>query len=107
MVAVTAYALGSPLFVSSRKIRTAYEIKRRDFVHRFSPNCHLYNHIYSTFWPVIIGSTSLPPHRPTMNGHVNSQGGPQTTSYDIIVVGAGISGINAAYRIQTTLPNST
>ncbi|KAF2742436.1 FAD/NAD(P)-binding domain-containing protein [Sporormia fimetaria CBS 119925] len=27
--------------------------------------------------------------------------------YDIVVVGAGISGINAGYRIQTTLPTST
>ncbi|KAJ5463709.1 hypothetical protein N7475_008653 [Penicillium sp. IBT 31633x] len=30
-----------------------------------------------------------------------------TRKYDIIIVGAGIAGINAAYRVQTTLPNST
>lgn len=31
----------------------------------------------------------------------------QNTSYDVIIVGAGISGINAAYRVQTELPGAT
>ncbi|CAG8957536.1 hypothetical protein HYFRA_00010402 [Hymenoscyphus fraxineus] len=31
----------------------------------------------------------------------------QNTSYDVVIVGAGISGINAAYRIQNELPNAT
>ncbi|KAL0259092.1 hypothetical protein SLS55_006597 [Diplodia seriata] len=30
-----------------------------------------------------------------------------TTDYDIVIVGAGISGVNAAYRIQTQLPAGT
>jgi cation diffusion facilitator CzcD-associated flavoprotein CzcO len=30
---------------------------------------------------------------------------PETTDYDMIIVGAGISGINAAYRFQTETPN--
>lgn len=31
----------------------------------------------------------------------------ENTSYDVIIVGAGISGINAAYRVQTELPGAT
>jgi cation diffusion facilitator CzcD-associated flavoprotein CzcO len=47
-----------------------------------------------------------------MNGHTTANGhanGHVATSenYDVVVVGAGISGINAGYRIQTNLPNST
>jgi cation diffusion facilitator CzcD-associated flavoprotein CzcO len=30
---------------------------------------------------------------------------PYHTDYDMIIIGAGISGINAAYRVQTQLPN--
>jgi len=40
-----------------------------------------------------------------MNGHAN--GTASTHHVDIVVVGAGISGINAGYRIQTNLPNAT
>lgn len=40
------------------------------------------------------------------NGHVPN-GSASTHSYDIVVIGAGISGINAGYRIQTNLPNHT
>jgi cation diffusion facilitator CzcD-associated flavoprotein CzcO len=40
-----------------------------------------------------------------MNGHAN--GTASSHDYDIVVIGAGISGINAGYRIQTNLPNST
>jgi cation diffusion facilitator CzcD-associated flavoprotein CzcO len=40
-----------------------------------------------------------------MNGHVN--GTPSSHEYDFVIVGAGISGINAGYRIQTNLPDST
>ena len=28
-----------------------------------------------------------------------------STSFDILIVGAGISGINAAYRLQTDFPD--
>ncbi|ORY05556.1 hypothetical protein BCR34DRAFT_490748 [Clohesyomyces aquaticus] len=45
-----------------------------------------------------------------MNGHVNghlARNSAPETSYDVIVIGAGISGINAGYRLQTTLPDST
>lgn len=30
-----------------------------------------------------------------------------TSSYDVVIIGAGISGINAAYRIQQGLPDAT
>jgi cation diffusion facilitator CzcD-associated flavoprotein CzcO len=40
-----------------------------------------------------------------MNGHAN--GTASTHEYDIIVIGAGISGINAGYRIQSNLPNAS
>lgn len=40
-----------------------------------------------------------------MNTHANGHAG--SYDYDVVVIGAGISGINAAYRIQTNLPNST
>lgn len=42
-----------------------------------------------------------------MNGHSYTQGFASSDSsvdYDVIIVGAGISGINAAYRIKTELP---
>ena len=47
-----------------------------------------------------------------MNGHARANGhanGHVATNenYDVVVVGAGISGINTGYRIQTNLPNST
>jgi cation diffusion facilitator CzcD-associated flavoprotein CzcO len=32
---------------------------------------------------------------------------PTSSNFDVIIVGAGISGINAAYRVQTELPNYT
>lgn len=31
---------------------------------------------------------------------------PTEATYDVIIIGAGISGINAAQRIQTNLPDS-
>ncbi|KAE8382514.1 hypothetical protein BDV26DRAFT_278064 [Aspergillus bertholletiae] len=37
-----------------------------------------------------------------MNSHTT---GPSDSCFDVIIVGAGISGINAAYRIQDQLPN--
>ena len=45
-----------------------------------------------------------------MNGHVTANGhanGTTTHNYDIVIIGAGISGINSAYRVQTALPSST
>lgn len=36
-----------------------------------------------------------------MNGHANVQ---SETRFDVVIVGAGISGINAAYRLQEQLP---
>lgn len=32
---------------------------------------------------------------------------PSSTSFDVVIIGAGISGINAAYRVQTQLPGSS
>ncbi|KAF2736456.1 FAD/NAD(P)-binding domain-containing protein [Polyplosphaeria fusca] len=44
-----------------------------------------------------------------MNGHANglAPGGTTTHHVDILVIGAGISGVNAGYRIQTSLPDHT
>lgn len=38
-----------------------------------------------------------------MNGHTTSA----DTQFDVLIIGSGLSGINAAYRIQESLPNST
>ncbi|KAF2127136.1 FAD/NAD(P)-binding domain-containing protein [Dothidotthia symphoricarpi CBS 119687] len=40
-----------------------------------------------------------------MNGH--AQNGSSPTNLDVLIIGSGISGINAAYRVQTQLPNSS
>src|ERR1700753_3377121 len=37
-----------------------------------------------------------------MNGYTNT-----STSFDVLIIGAGISGINAAYRVQTQAPKGT
>src|ERR1700759_3907339 len=37
-----------------------------------------------------------------MNGYANP-----STSFDVLIIGAGISGINAAYRVQTQAPKGT
>lgn len=37
-----------------------------------------------------------------MNGHISSP-----TDYDVLIIGAGISGINAGYRMQTEKPNAS
>ncbi|KAF2185583.1 FAD/NAD(P)-binding domain-containing protein [Zopfia rhizophila CBS 207.26] len=48
-----------------------------------------------------------------MNGHTNGHAnghlpnGISTYNYDVIIIGAGISGVDAAYRLQTTLPDYT
>lgn len=43
-----------------------------------------------------------------MNGHApNGSASPRTNYHDVIIIGAGISGINAAYRVQEHLPGST
>ncbi|CAI7573030.1 unnamed protein product [Penicillium manginii] len=39
-----------------------------------------------------------------MNGHANGSAGSPATDFDVIIVGAGISGINAGYRVQDQLP---
>lgn len=40
-------------------------------------------------------------------GLAGSQNGHEAETIDVLVVGAGVSGINAAYRLQTQLPNAT
>lgn len=40
-----------------------------------------------------------------INGNANGHADPTTESYDIVIVGTGVSGINAAYRLQSTLPH--
>lgn len=48
-----------------------------------------------------------------MNGHAISTSGhtagyaDNATHLDVLIIGAGISGVNAAYRVQTELPNSS
>ncbi|KAF2202441.1 FAD/NAD(P)-binding domain-containing protein [Delitschia confertaspora ATCC 74209] len=43
-----------------------------------------------------------------MNGHLqNGSEAPRPNEYDVVIIGAGISGINATYRVQTTLPDAT
>ncbi|KAF2258344.1 FAD/NAD(P)-binding domain-containing protein [Lojkania enalia] len=39
-----------------------------------------------------------------MNGHANGHAA-STFGYDVLVIGAGIAGINAGYRLQTALPD--
>lgn len=39
-----------------------------------------------------------------MNGHANAH---SETRFDVVIVGAGISGINAAYRVQEQLPGAS
>jgi cation diffusion facilitator CzcD-associated flavoprotein CzcO len=39
------------------------------------------------------------------NGHINGAANGGEESLDVAIIGAGISGINAAYRIQTKLPD--
>lgn len=38
---------------------------------------------------------------------VPAQGHEATCSFDVIIVGAGIAGLNAAYRIKSMLPGAT
>ncbi|KAF2709396.1 FAD dependent oxidoreductase [Pleomassaria siparia CBS 279.74] len=48
-----------------------------------------------------------------MTGHVTTDSDPAngngvaSHNYDVIIIGAGISGVNAAYRVQTALPDSS
>jgi cation diffusion facilitator CzcD-associated flavoprotein CzcO len=44
-----------------------------------------------------------------MNGaaHNNANGHRDASHYDVIIIGAGLSGINAAYRVQTQAPKGT
>jgi cation diffusion facilitator CzcD-associated flavoprotein CzcO len=46
-----------------------------------------------------------------MNGHTTANGhgrdGSSSTDLDMLIIGSGISGINAAYRVQTQLPGSS
>lgn len=47
----------------------------------------------------------MAPLNGTVNGGVNGIAGSDAAPYDVIIVGAGISGINAAYRIQSQFPS--
>jgi cation diffusion facilitator CzcD-associated flavoprotein CzcO len=38
-----------------------------------------------------------------MNGHAT----PQDNHFDVVIIGAGLSGVNAAYRVQTRLPHAS
>ncbi|GAP89400.1 putative flavin-containing monooxygenase-like protein [Rosellinia necatrix] len=40
-------------------------------------------------------------------GSAESQNGEEVEVFDVLIVGAGVSGINTAYRLQTQLPNAT
>jgi cation diffusion facilitator CzcD-associated flavoprotein CzcO len=42
-----------------------------------------------------------------MNGSANGQASPSSNTYDVLIIGGGISGINSAYRISTLLPDSS
>jgi cation diffusion facilitator CzcD-associated flavoprotein CzcO len=45
---------------------------------------------------------------PEMNGSISHESKPvEVLDYDIIILGAGISGINMAYRVQTNFPGRT
>jgi cation diffusion facilitator CzcD-associated flavoprotein CzcO len=46
-------------------------------------------------------STSVP-SRPAMDGHTSPNG----TSFDVLIIGSGLSGINSAYRLQESLPDA-
>jgi cation diffusion facilitator CzcD-associated flavoprotein CzcO len=49
----------------------------------------------------------------TMDGHATAPGqhtpgyNDDATQLDVLIIGAGISGVNAAYRVQTELPNAS
>ena len=42
-----------------------------------------------------------------MSTATGSGGATATTDFDVLIVGAGISGIGAAYHLKTRLPNKT
>ena len=48
-------------------------------------------------------------HRCTrpVNGNDSDMDNPVETNYDVVVIGAGLSGINTAYRLQTELPSAS
>lgn len=45
-----------------------------------------------------------------MNGHAAAQGGMEGDQhgeqFDVLIIGSGLSGINAAYRVQEGLPDA-
>jgi cation diffusion facilitator CzcD-associated flavoprotein CzcO len=42
-----------------------------------------------------------------MSSQANGHAAPSSNTYDVLVIGGGISGINSAYRISTLLPDSS
>lgn len=43
----------------------------------------------------------------TANGHATANGSTNNTAFDVLIIGSGLSGINAAYRVQESLPHSS
>jgi cation diffusion facilitator CzcD-associated flavoprotein CzcO len=65
-----------------------------------TPRLHNSANAYLHRTPATVSTSAL--SRPAMNGHTS----PDHGSFDVLVIGSGLSGINSAYRLQESLPDT-